>query len=618
MKEFAFDTVVVGSGCAGLNAIDTLDSYGRASIALVTEGFNKGTSRNTGSDKQTYYKLALCADERDSIADLADTLSSGGAVDYEVALAEAASSVRCFMKLVQLGVDFPTDRYGQFVGYKTDHDPLQRATSAGPLTSRYMCEALERQVRSKNLTVLDDHTVVQLVTEGNRVMGFVAMHADEPVYVRCHHLLWCTGGPAGIYEDVVYPESQRGMSGLPLLAGCKAVNLQHWQYGIASTAFRWNLSGTYQQVLPSYVSVDEEGTKREFLFGAGLPDDEVLSRMFLKGYQWPFDSKKLDGSSWVDRMVYEESVVKGRRVYLDYRTDPSPLLPDFSNIGKEAYEYLEKSGALFGTPIERLAKMNPLAIDLYRSHGIDLHTQMLEIRVCAQNHNGGLLVDSDWKTNLDNLYACGEVAGTFGPYRPGGSALNSTQVGSLRAVQHIVFNYEEKGFPPLDAAQREAVARFEALAERLGTREDGEDVASIASYVRKQMSRVAAFCRDLEGMEQLESVVSRRLDDFFDTVKADPGRPLSDVFAVQDLLATAKAVLQAMIMGARLQGSLGGAMTFDNGTLLPPRDNGTDGRIVTTLGHSAFEPMERKAIGQSWFERDWEEHRTKRTVRKKK
>lgn len=80
-----------------------------------------GTSRNTGSDKQTYYKLSLGSDGEDSIAELAHTLFEGGGVQGPIALTEAANSVRCFMKLANLGVDFPTDAYGQFVGYKTDH-----------------------------------------------------------------------------------------------------------------------------------------------------------------------------------------------------------------------------------------------------------------------------------------------------------------------------------------------------------------------------------------------------------------------------------------------------------------------------------------------------------------
>ena len=41
---YALDTLVIGSGCAGFNAADTLFDLGRRDIALLTEGMNMGTS----------------------------------------------------------------------------------------------------------------------------------------------------------------------------------------------------------------------------------------------------------------------------------------------------------------------------------------------------------------------------------------------------------------------------------------------------------------------------------------------------------------------------------------------------------------------------------------------
>ena len=51
---YALDALVVGTGCAGYNAADWLYDLGRTDVAIVTEGIKMGTSRNTGSDKQTY------------------------------------------------------------------------------------------------------------------------------------------------------------------------------------------------------------------------------------------------------------------------------------------------------------------------------------------------------------------------------------------------------------------------------------------------------------------------------------------------------------------------------------------------------------------------------------
>ena len=110
MKTYSFDALVIGSGCAGYNCADWLYDLGMTNIALMTEGKLAGTSRNTGSDKQTYYKLSLAGDDGDSILGMAETLFSGGAMDGDVALAEAANSAKSFMKLVNLGMRFPTTR----------------------------------------------------------------------------------------------------------------------------------------------------------------------------------------------------------------------------------------------------------------------------------------------------------------------------------------------------------------------------------------------------------------------------------------------------------------------------------------------------------------------------
>jgi succinate dehydrogenase/fumarate reductase flavoprotein subunit len=107
------------------------------------------------------------------------------------------------------------------------------------------------------------------------------------------------------------------------------------------------------------------------------------------------------------------------------------------NLGTEAYEYLERAGALQATPIERLTAMNPPAVEVFKEHGIDLYREPLEVAVCAQHNNGGFAVDKWWRSNLAQTFVIGEMAGTHGVRRPGGSALNAGQVGGLRAAEYI-------------------------------------------------------------------------------------------------------------------------------------------------------------------------------------
>ncbi len=151
------------------------------------------------------------------------------------------------------------------------------------------------------------------------------------------------------------------------------------------------------QVVPRVVSRAADGVsdEREFL----PPYFETLGQMygmvFLKGYQWPFDARKvIGGSSLVDILVYIETVVRGRRVYLDYRANPEGFR--FEDLPADALTYLTRSGALQETPYRRLETMNPGAIELYRTNGIDLSLEALEVAVCAQHNNGGLAGNIWW------------------------------------------------------------------------------------------------------------------------------------------------------------------------------------------------------------------------------
>ena len=494
MKIHTYDAVVIGTGAAGYNAAIRLTEAG-VNTAIVTEGVNCGTSRNTGSDKQTYYKLGLSGDSPDSVRKMARDLFNGGCVDGDNALCEAALSARCFLNLCELGVPFPQNRYGEYVGYKTDHDPYERATSAGPLTSKFMTEALERKASSLNIKIFDGYRAVKILKKDNRACGLLAIKDGETVAFRARDIVMATGGPAGIYENSVYPTSHVGASGLAIDAGAKMQNLAVWQYGLASVNPRWNVSGTYMQVLPRFVSVDKDGCEHDFLWEHFCDKYDGLSLVFLKGYEWPYFEK--NRSSTIDMLVYDECK-KGRHVYLDFTKNPFDI--DFTKLSGEAYDYLKKADALFGTPIERLAKMNAPAIELYKEKGVDLYTEYLEIALCAQHNNGGVAVNSWWQSSVKGLYAVGECAGTHGLARPGGSALNAGQVGSLRAAQYI------SAHPSPLLAENE----FLSIAERVKiTLCDESDKITEA---KKRMSLYGGAVRDREKINKTLEITLKELE----------------------------------------------------------------------------------------------------------
>jgi succinate dehydrogenase/fumarate reductase flavoprotein subunit len=365
-----------------------------------------------------------------------------------------------------------------------------------------MCRALIRELKRLRIPVLEKRRVVSLLTVGRapnrRAAGVLAVTAKGVLEAyAAENVVYAVGGPGGLYQASVYPACHTGALGTALLAGALAQNLPESQFGLASVKFRWNVSGTYMQVIPRFVSTDADGKSnpREFLREAFACAGDLHSQVFLKGYQWPFDARKLNGgSSRIDMLVYRETVRRGRRVFLDYRENPEGYAP--AALSDEARTYLEKSGASQPTPLARLAHMNPKAIELYREHGIDLAREPLEIALCAQHQNGGLAGTIWWESvNIRRLFPVGEVNGSHGVARPGGSALNSGQVGSLRAATRIAHVYADRTLEPA-AFARAAQSECRRLLGWLKKGETGGgDWAAERRTLQARMSRAAGPIR---------------------------------------------------------------------------------------------------------------------------
>ena len=621
MDFLSFDTIVVGTGAAGFNAANEIKKQGTKSVAIVTEGVNTGTSRNTGSDKQTYYKLSLSGDSPDSVRNMASDLFSGGAVDGDNALCEAALSARCFYNLCALGVPFPHNRYGEYIGYKTDHDPYKRATSAGPLTSKFMTEALEKQASVLGVPVFDKLLAIEIIKCRNRVAGLLCLNTEDGSFVtfRCGSIILATGGPSGIYENSVYPECHTGSTGLAIKAGAKLQNMTEWQYGLASVKPRWNVSGSYMQTLPRFISIDENGEEREFLIDYIKDEYEALSLVFLKGYQWPFDSKKAtDGSSLIDLAVYEECVNLGRRVFLDYRKNPFGLKNiEYGRLREEAYIYLKNAECLFGTPVERLKKMNSPAIELYRSKGVDIEKMPLEISLSAQHNNGGIAVDLWWQTSVEGLFAAGECAGTHGIARPGGSALNAGQAGSLRAAQYISATNFTLPDEALFINEAESVIlRHKKLLSDVKANENTAE--NLLLQIRHDMSSFAAAVRFCDKIGTLCETREKEIAEFPKGIRAKDTKGLVATYKYLDALYTQAAVLCAMKNYCETTSLTRGSAIYKNtGSVAEKADlSGMIQEIFLDGGkfEACWRPVRPIPVDEGFFENVWRGYRENKNI----
>jgi succinate dehydrogenase/fumarate reductase flavoprotein subunit len=523
-----YNTIIVGAGAAGMNCavhlFEFMEQKGlenpQQRIAVVTGGLPMGASRMSGSDKQTYYKMGTSPDVPDSAEEFAKTLTAAGCCHGDLALAEAIGSLREFYHLVEVGVPFPTDEMGTFIGYKTDHDPSERATSAGPKTSKFMSECLQKQLERYGVEIFDGQEAAHLLTVGKgdskQIVGIVTVDKtkmDESNYAvnvfLGENIVLAAGGPGELYKTSVYPKGQLGIHGLAFKAGLVGANMTESQFGLASTKFRWNVSGTYMQALPRLFSTDAKGKdEKDFLTDFFPTMSSMATDIFLKGYQWPFDPQKIEKlqSSLIDILVFNETQ-KGRRVYMDFLHNPigSDSMDAFSidQLEPEAKEYLQKAGALQEMPIERLAHMNPLAIDIYKENGIDLYSEPLEIAVCAQHNNGGFAADKWWESNIKQTFIIGEMAGSHGVKRPGGSALNAGQAGGLRAAQYIVNVYgsEAADYSDLQSEIEKQIAELLAGFEQYKI-SSGLDPKEVIEQIQSRMTASGGHIREMNDAQK--------------------------------------------------------------------------------------------------------------------
>jgi len=626
------NTLVIGSGAAGLAAAVRLKAMNVGNMAIYTEGLSMGTSVNTGSDKQTYYKLGMYGSEADAPVLMAKDLAAGGSMHGDIALIEAGVSVQGFFNLVNLGVPFPHDVMGLHIGYKTDHDPKRRATSCGPYTSQNMVHSLLAEARRRDIKIVENRVAVKLLVDPveSRVLGAVFVNTEDGSFevVQAENVVFAVGGPGGLYSQSVYPKVHTGAIGLALEVGAKAYNLAESQYGLASLKFRWNVSGSYMQVLPRFVSTAADGSdEREFLREYFDSVDEMYSAIFLKGYQWPFAAGHVPGSSLIDIYTYIETVERKRKVYLDYRSDPADL--DIEKLSGEASDYLKRSQALGNTPLERLKKLNNPAIELYRVNDIDLEHEMLEIAVCAQHNNGGLAGNIWWESqNIKHLFPVGEVNGSHGVTRPGGSALNSGQVGAMRAAEFIANKYKdftvnEERFKVIAEAAIEEFTKLRSVKcdnpwqnERWALQ---ERMSRAGAFIRRSETVVAALDEAYKQREQLYKSGLSELEPW----------DLAETLRNRQLITAQIYYLEAILMQIDRIGSRGGALVLsDDGELINDK-LGDAWRIKPEaceyrnyVMYSCIGAMNFPEIGfekcreipecDGWFETVWQDFREKR------
>jgi L-aspartate oxidase len=464
----SFDYVVVGSGIAGLYAALMAAQHG--SVLVLTKG-----SIDECNTKYAQGGIAAAVGPDDS-ADLhlEDTVTAGaGLVDVDTARILTSEAADRIADLVRFGVPFDSVDGEVALGREGAHSRARILHAGGDSTGAHIELTLSEVARHSNVTILEHSLGLDIVVEGGRARGIVALdtRTNTTEEFDARHLVLATGGCGQLYRVSTNPPvaTADGVA-LGYRAGAEVMDMEFIQFH--PTALR--LPG-----LPVFLI--SEAVRGE---GGRLINSE--GKRFMPEY----DARgELAPRDIVARAIVSEMARTGSdKVYLDVTHLPA-----------------EKTAARF-----------PQIHRYCMQHGLDMTREPIPVSPAAHYMMGGVRTNSWGETNIANLYACGEVActGVHGANRLASNSLLETVVFAKRVVQRTLSGQASPAQPVPDpvtlpsmeaAALKSGVFRPEGDMPRVGAPARAlpfaETPLSLANLQSLMWDKVA-IVRNGEGLAQ--------------------------------------------------------------------------------------------------------------------
>lgn len=420
--EIQTDYLVIGSGIAGL--VFALEAAESGTVTIVTKKEKAETSTNYAQGG-----IASVFDLEDSFEyHVQDTLESGAGLCHEdvvrMVVQEGPARIR---ELISWGVRFSHQENGENsldLGKEGGHS-RRRIVHTKDRTGHEVERALlDRIEENPNIQMLENHMAIDLITKTTLVKrGIVASETTETcwgAYVLdvvegrvntfvARVTILATGGAGKVYLYTSNPDIASGDGvAMGYRAGVKAANMEFVQFH-PTCLF-------HPQAKNFLIS---EAVRGE---GGILLDQK--GRRFMEKYH---PLKDLAFRDVVARSIDQELKKSGDEcVYLDISHKPADFV-------KERFPHI------YSTCL---------------GYGIDITREPIPVVPAAHYMCGGLLTNTDAMTNINNLYAIGEVActGLHGANRLASNSLLEALVFSRRAALRAAQDKKANSKKPWSAA----------------------------------------------------------------------------------------------------------------------------------------------------------------------
>ena len=394
------EVLIIGSGGAGCRAAIEVSNEGKEPL-IVSKGlsFRSGC---TGMAEGGYNAVLKLVDPEDSFeAHYKDTIKGGSYLnDPDLVNILTRESPERLHDLEEYGALFDRQESGELNQRPFGAQTYRRTCFQGDRTGHEIMTALKEEIVKRGIKTIDEVMITSLILNDRdalmpKVIGAIGvdLKTSETIYFQSKAVILATGG-AGQLFPVTSNTTQKNGDGFALAyrAGAELLDMEEIQFHPTGMVHPDSKKGV----------LVTEAVRAE---GGRLINSE--GERFMSNYD---DRMELASRDVVARAIYNE-IQEGRGsehggVYLTV----AHLDPDYID--------------------EKLETM----VIQFEDAGVDIKTKPMEVAPTAHHHMGGVRIDEDGRTTIENLFACGEVCGgVHGGNRLGGNALADTQVFGKRA-----------------------------------------------------------------------------------------------------------------------------------------------------------------------------------------